>query len=85
MYHGNTVSYKENPTTGMATAEINITDDAAVDPTNIIANVNVHDKIENMAERMKSDLAYAVAQIRDEAVQTPPQTDFDIDDNGVVT
>jgi len=85
VYHGTTASYKENPTTGMASAEINITDDAASDPTNVIANLNVHDKIENMESRIKDDLAVAIAQIRDEADQTPPQTTYDIADDGTVT
>jgi len=86
MYHGETLKYKENQTTGMATAEISITNDQAPEgPTHIIATVNVYAKIEEMPERIKADLSEAIQQIRDELDANAPQESYDVDDAGVVT
>lgn len=89
MYHGETIKYKENPTTGMATAEIAITNDQnnapGEGPTHIIATLNVYEKIELIADRIKVDLSQAIQQIRDEVDANCPQEAYDCDENGNVT
>lgn len=82
MYHGTVTSYTENPDNGMARAELNITKD---DDIEVVANIAISDKIEDMAERIKTDLAQAIEQIKGEGQTTPPQPVYDVDDDGNVT
>ena len=82
MYHGTVTSYTENLDNGMARAELNITKD---DDIEVVANIAISDKIEDIQERIKTDLAQAIEQLKGENQQTPPQTVYDVDDNNVVT
>ncbi len=77
------MKYVENPTTGMARAEVDVIDDGA--PSVIICSMVIHDKIADINERIKTDLKQATDQIKDEADVVPPQASYSVDDNGVVT
>ncbi len=81
-YHGTVVSYTENPDNGLARAELNITID---DDIEVVANIAISDKIADIQERIKTDLAQAIEQLKGEAQVTPPQAVYDVDDNNVVT
>ncbi len=82
MYHGTVTSYTENPDNGLARAELNITKD---DDPEVLANIAICDKVADIQERIKTDLAQAIEQIKGEGQTAPPQPVYDVDDNGNVT
>lgn len=81
-YHGTVVSYTENPDNGLARAELNITID---DDIEVVANIAISDKIADIQERIKTDLAQAIEQIKGENQATPPQPVYDVADDGTVS
>ena len=82
MYHGTVTSYTENAESGLARAELNITKD---DDPEVVANIAICDKIADIQERIKTDLAQAIEQIKGEGTATPPQPVYYVDDNLNVT
>ena len=75
--------YSENPDTGMAVAEVDITD--SNNPSEVLAAMTVHDKIADIHERIKTDLKQFADQHKGQVEKTPQQDTYTVGDDGTVS
>lgn len=83
MYTAEIVKYTENAETGMAVADVEITDDS--NPTEKLAIMTVHEKITDIHERIKTDLKQFTDQHKAQVEVEPPQQTYTVADNGTVS
>lgn len=83
MYTAKISKLTENPVTGMANAEVEVWLDSNTEAA--LGILTVTDKIEDIHERIKTDLKQFLDGFRAELVVKPKQEVFKIDSDGNIT